>query len=54
MTGANHDYPERTINGDHLPRVQGAQWLLSRLKGIGIAYQHKHHSTEIPTRPGGT
>ncbi len=29
-------------------------WLLPRLKGIAIALQHKHRSTEIPTAPGGT
>jgi len=29
-------------------------WLLPRLKGIGIALQHKHRSTSEPTRPGGT
>jgi uncharacterized protein (DUF983 family) len=29
-------------------------WLLPRLKGIGIALQHKHRSTEIPTKPGGS
>ena len=28
-------------------------WLLPRLKGIGVALQHKHRSTEIPTKPGG-
>ncbi len=26
--------------------------LLKRLKGIGIALQHKHRSTEIETKPG--
>ena len=26
--------------------------LLKRLKGIGIALQHKHRSTEIATKPG--
>lgn len=29
-------------------------WLLPRLKGIGIALQHKHRSTEVATKPGGT
>ncbi|MBO6519519.1 MAG: DUF983 domain-containing protein [Rhodospirillales bacterium] len=28
-------------------------WLLPRLKGIGVALQHKHRSTEVPTKPGG-
>lgn len=28
-------------------------WLLPRLKGIGIALQHKHRSTVDPTLPGG-
>ena len=28
-------------------------WLLPCLKGIGVALQHKHRSTEVPTKPGG-
>ena len=29
-------------------------WILPRLKGIGIALQHKHRSTEEATKPGGS
>lgn len=29
-------------------------WLLPRLKGIGVALQHRYRSTEEPTKPGGT
>jgi len=29
-------------------------WLLPRLKGIGVALQHKYRSTADPTKPGGT
>ncbi len=29
-------------------------WLLPKLKGIGIALQHKHRSTEEETKPGGS
>ncbi len=29
-------------------------WLLPRLKGIGVALQHRYRSTEVPTKPGGT
>jgi uncharacterized protein (DUF983 family) len=29
-------------------------WILPKLKGIGIALQHKHRSTEEATKPGGS
>lgn len=29
-------------------------WLLPKIKGIGIALQHKHRSTEEETKPGGS